>query len=150
MVFPLCIEVVVRDFCNHFDITANKGPCVVDGLAGLSLWVCLHVYICVCVYMYIYIYIYIKIKIILPLWARQCSEVLVRSWCNHLEVTADKRPCVVDWLAGLSLCVCVCVYVYINLCVCICIYIYIYINKYGFAAVGEQFQRSSPAWVLQS
>jgi hypothetical protein len=47
----------------------------------------------------------------LPLWARKCSERLVRDSYNYLAVTADKLPSVVDGFAGL--CVCVCVYMYI-------------------------------------
>jgi hypothetical protein len=60
-----------------------------------------------------------------PLWARKCSESLVRDSCNHLIVTADKGPCVVDGFTGLSLCVCI----YICVCLRICIYIYIYKEK---------------------
>jgi hypothetical protein len=55
----------------------------------------------------------------MPLWALKCSEILVRFSCNHFAVNADKGPCVVDGLAGLSLCVC------IYICVCVCVYVYI-------------------------
>jgi hypothetical protein len=49
----------------------------------------------------------------LPLWARYCSESLVRFSCNHFAVTANKLLSVVDGLAGLSLCffVCICIYI---------------------------------------
>jgi hypothetical protein len=50
-----CIEVHVRSSCNHFDVTADKGPCVVDGFSGQYLCVCVYIYICVCEYVYIYI-----------------------------------------------------------------------------------------------
>jgi hypothetical protein len=85
--------------------------------------VCVCVYICVCVY----VYIYIKISMDLPLWARSCSECLVRGSCNHFAVTADKVPCVVDGHAGLSVCMCVyiCIYIYV------CVYMYIYVEKIG-------------------
>jgi hypothetical protein len=43
-----CWEFLVRGCCNHFAVTAHKGPCVFYGLAGLSLCVC------VCIYAYIY------------------------------------------------------------------------------------------------
>jgi hypothetical protein len=52
MEFPLCSEVLVRGFLNHFAVNAHKGPCVVAELAGLSL--CVFVFIYVCVYVYIY------------------------------------------------------------------------------------------------
>jgi hypothetical protein len=58
----------------------------------------------------------------LLLWARNCNECLGRGSCNHFAVTADTLLCVVDGLAGLSLCV----YVYIYVCVCVYICIYIY------------------------
>jgi hypothetical protein len=54
---PKWIDSLVRISCNNFVATADKGPCVVAGLAGLSM--CVYIYICVCVYIYIYIYIYI-------------------------------------------------------------------------------------------
>jgi hypothetical protein len=54
----------------------------------------------------------------LPLCAQKCTECLVRCSCNHFAVSSDNVPCVVDGLAGLS--VCVCVYIYM------CVYIYIY------------------------
>jgi hypothetical protein len=57
----------------------------------------------------------------MPLWARKCSEILVSGICNHFAVTADNEPCVLDGLAGLS--VCVCGFIYIYVCVCVCIYI---------------------------
>jgi hypothetical protein len=95
---------------------------VVHGLAGLSLCVCIYIYICVCVYVYIYIYIY-KSNMYLPLWARKCNEFLVHGCCNHFAVTADKGPCVVHGLAGLSVCIRVCTYIYM----CVCVYLYIYI-----------------------
>jgi hypothetical protein len=57
----------------------------------------------------------------MPLWARNCSEILVRGNCNHFTVTAEKGPCVVDGLVGLSLCVCVYIYIFE------CVYMYIYI-----------------------
>jgi hypothetical protein len=81
--------------------------------------VCVYIYMCVCTC----IYIYIQSNMDLPLCAHKCSESLVRGNCNHFAVTADKVPCVVDGLAGLSVCVCVCVYIY--MCVCVCMYIYI-------------------------
>jgi hypothetical protein len=48
--------------CNHFDITADKGPCVVFEFAGLCLCVCVCINICVCVY-----------NMDLPLKAPKCS-----------------------------------------------------------------------------
>jgi hypothetical protein len=90
-----CCEGPVRFICNHFAVTADNVPCVVHGLAGLSLGVCVCVFLC---------------NMDLSLWARKCSESLVRGSCNHFSVTADKEWCVVDGLVGLSLCVCVCVY----------------------------------------
>jgi hypothetical protein len=91
---------------------------VLNGLAGMSLCVFMCLYINMCVYVCIYIYIIINMD--LSLWARKCSENLVRISCNHFAVTADKWPCGLDGLAGLSLCVCVCVYIYI----CVCVYTY--------------------------
>jgi hypothetical protein len=61
----------------------------------------------------------------LTLWVRKSNESLVRGFCNHFAVTADKGPCVVDGFAGFSLCLCVCVYLYIYVCVCVYICIYI-------------------------
>jgi hypothetical protein len=46
-------EILLGGSCNHFTLTADKMPCVVDGIAGLS--VCAYVYIFLCVYIYIYI-----------------------------------------------------------------------------------------------
>jgi hypothetical protein len=66
---------------------------VVDGLAGLSL--------CVCVYVFVHIS-----NMDLPLWARKCSECLVLGNRNYFVLNA-KGPSVVDGYAGLSLCVCV-------------------------------------------
>jgi hypothetical protein len=57
-------------------------------------------FVCVCVYVYIS-------NMDLPLLSRKCSEGPVRGICNHFVVNADKKPCVVDGLAGLILCVCV-------------------------------------------
>jgi hypothetical protein len=57
------------------------------------------------------------------LWTRMCSEILVRVSCNHFAVTGDKTQCVVDGLAGLSLCVFVCLYIYIYVSPYLCIYI---------------------------
>jgi hypothetical protein len=57
----------------------------------------------------------------LPLWARKCSECVVRGSCNHFAVNADKLPCVVDGFSGMSLCVCVYIHV--------CVYVYIYKNN---------------------
>jgi hypothetical protein len=54
----MCSEILVRGNCNHFSVTADKGPGVFDGLAGLSLCVCVYVYIYMCVCLYLYIYIY--------------------------------------------------------------------------------------------
>jgi hypothetical protein len=51
-----CSEILVHFSCVHFDVTVDKGPCVMDGLPGLSLCVCVYIYMCVCVYMHIYIY----------------------------------------------------------------------------------------------
>jgi hypothetical protein len=49
----------------------------------------------------------------LPLWAHNCSELFMCVICNHFAVTAEKGPCVVLGLDGLSLCECECVFVYI-------------------------------------
>jgi hypothetical protein len=75
----------------------------------------------------------------MPLWARKCSEGLVRGSCNYFAVTTEKGPCVIDGLAGLSLCVCVfvCVYVYIYLYMCV--YIYIYINNMDMPLWARKF-----------
>jgi hypothetical protein len=85
--------------------------------------VCVCIYIslseCICIYIYIYIYIcvcmyiciYNKTNMDQPLWVRKCREVLVRGSCNHFAVTADKRPCVLNGFAGLSLCVFVYMYI---------------------------------------
>jgi hypothetical protein len=89
-----CSEGIMRGFCNHFAVTADKGPCGVDGLTGLSLGVCAYIS-----------------NMDLPLWVPKCSEGLLRGNCNHLAVTADKVPCVGEGLNGLSLCVCVYVYI---------------------------------------
>jgi hypothetical protein len=62
--------------------------------------------LCVCVCVYVYIS-----NMDLPLWARKCNECILRGSCIHFTVTAGKGPCVLDGLAGLSLCVCVCVYI---------------------------------------
>jgi hypothetical protein len=43
----------------------------------------------------------------LPVWARKCGESPLHFRCLHFAVTADKKPCVLDGFAGLSLCVCV-------------------------------------------
>jgi hypothetical protein len=51
------------DICNHFSVTADKLPCVVDGLAGPSLFVCVSVLV------------YIS-NMDLPLWASKCSVFL--------------------------------------------------------------------------
>jgi hypothetical protein len=101
-----CSENFLRFNFNLFAVTSDKKPCVEHGLAGMSLCVCL----CVCIS-----------NMDLPMWARNCSESLVRGNCNHFVVTVNIRPCVVHALAGLSLCVCL----YIYICVCICIYIFI-------------------------
>jgi hypothetical protein len=61
-----CIEGLVRGSCNHFALNADMWPCVLDGLAGLSLFVSMCIYIYVCVYMYIYI----KSNTDLSMWAR--------------------------------------------------------------------------------
>jgi hypothetical protein len=50
-----CSVSLVRGSCNHFAVTADKWPCVVDEFAGLSLCVCMFVYIYICIYVYIYI-----------------------------------------------------------------------------------------------
>jgi hypothetical protein len=54
-----CSEIHVRNSCIYFAVTENKGPCLVDVLAGLFLCVCMCINIlmcvCLCVYMYIYI-----------------------------------------------------------------------------------------------
>jgi hypothetical protein len=99
------IEVLVSGSCNHFALTAEKGPCVVDGLCW-PVFVCVYIYICVC------IYIYIK-KHRLDSLRRKGIENLVRDRCNHFAVSSDKVPCVVNGLAGLPVCVCVSVYIYI-------------------------------------
>jgi hypothetical protein len=91
----------LRGSCNHFAVTADKGPCVIDGLAGMFL--------CVCIYICLYVYINIKSNMDMLLWARNFSDVLVRGSSNHYVVTANKEPCLVDGLAGLSLCVCICI-----------------------------------------
>jgi hypothetical protein len=62
-------------------------------------------------------YINTKSNMDLPLWVRKWNKYLVRGCCNHFAVTAEKGPCVVDDLAGLSLCVCV--------YICMCVYVYI-------------------------
>jgi hypothetical protein len=46
-----CSERILRCSCNHFAVTADKGRCVVNGYAGLSVCVCIYI----CVYMYIYV-----------------------------------------------------------------------------------------------
>jgi hypothetical protein len=107
-----CSEDLVRGSCNHFAVIADKWPCVLDGLAGPSMCVRMCIYICVCVY--VYIYILIKVYTDLSLWARICSECLVCSSCNLFAVTADKRPCEVYGLTGLSLCVFVYIYIFIK------------------------------------
>jgi hypothetical protein len=71
-----------------------------------------------------YVYIYIKCTMDLPLWARKCSDGVVRVICNHFAVAAEKRVCMVDGLAGLYLCVCLCIY--------ISAYVYVYIYKVTF------------------
>jgi hypothetical protein len=48
-----CSEVLVRGSCIHFAVTADKEPCVVDGLPTLSLYLCLYIYVCVCISVYI-------------------------------------------------------------------------------------------------
>jgi hypothetical protein len=48
-----CIEFLLRCICNHFAVTADKEPYVVDGIPGLSLCVCVYIYMFVCVYVYI-------------------------------------------------------------------------------------------------
>jgi hypothetical protein len=55
----------------------------------------------------------------------QVQRNLLRGSCNHFAVTAEKGPCVIDGLLGLSLCVCMCVYIHIYIYVCVNIYIYI-------------------------
>jgi hypothetical protein len=76
----------------------------------------------------------------LPLSSRNCSDGLLRGSCNHFAVTADKRLCMVDELAGLFLCVRVSIYI----CVCVCVYMYIYILQlHELAAVFAQVQRKS-------
>jgi hypothetical protein len=104
----------VRGSCNHFDVNADKVPCVVDEFLDLSVHVCIYIYVCVCVY------IYIKSDMDFQPWVRKWIEILVRGSSNHFAVTADKGPCEVNGLAGLGVCVCI----YIFLCVCIYIYIY--------------------------
>jgi hypothetical protein len=47
------IESLVRGSCNNFDVNADKGPCVVDGLAVLSVCAYVYIYLCVCIYIYI-------------------------------------------------------------------------------------------------
>jgi hypothetical protein len=89
-------ECLVRGSCNYFAVTADKGPCVVHGFAGLALCVCVYVFLCIS-------------EMDLALWARKCSESLVRGSCNYFAVTANKGPCVVHGHDGLSLCVCLCV-----------------------------------------
>jgi hypothetical protein len=89
------IEYLVRGSCNHFPVTADKGPCVVDDFAGLS--VCVYVFMCLC------IYIFIESNMDWPLWARKLIESLERGCCNHFVVTADMVLRVVDGSAGLSL-----------------------------------------------
>jgi hypothetical protein len=57
-------------------------------------------------------YIYLKLT-----WSCRCGRTsagsnLLRSSCNHFAVTADKEPCGLEGLAGLSLRVSVHVYIY--------------------------------------
>jgi multisubunit Na+/H+ antiporter MnhF subunit len=111
-----CSEVLVRGSCKHFAVTASKGPCVLAGLVGLSVCVC----VCACVCVWVNIYIYLESYMDLSPWARKWIEYLVRGICNNFVVTGDKGPCVVNGLAGLSMCVCVCIYIF----VCVCVYIY--------------------------
>jgi hypothetical protein len=118
-----CSENLVRNSCNIFAVTADKVWCMIYGLPDLSLCVCVCVCVCVCIS-----------DVYLPLWAPNYSENLLLENFNQFAVTADKGPCVVDGLAGLSLCV----------CVCVCIY------PHGLAAVGAQVQRNSRAWSLQT
>jgi hypothetical protein len=40
-----CSEGLLRGNCNHFAVAADKMPCVGDGLDGLSLCVCMCIYI---------------------------------------------------------------------------------------------------------
>jgi hypothetical protein len=49
----MCNEFLLRFSCNHFAVTAERGPCVVDTLAGRSLSVCVCIYICVFICIYI-------------------------------------------------------------------------------------------------
>jgi hypothetical protein len=44
-----CSESLMLGSCNKFAVTADKGPCLVHGLAGMPLYVC--VCVCVCVYL---------------------------------------------------------------------------------------------------
>jgi hypothetical protein len=64
-----CSEIFMRVSCNHFAVTAEKGPWVIDGFTVKSQCVCVYIYICVCVY------IYLKSKMDLPLWACKYSEI---------------------------------------------------------------------------
>jgi hypothetical protein len=80
--------------------------------AVLDRWTCWRVSVCVCVYMYICVCACIS-NMDLPLLSLKCSECPVRGISNHFVVTEDKRPCVLDGLAGPILCVCDCVCVYI-------------------------------------
>jgi hypothetical protein len=48
-------EGLVCCICKHFAAHADKGQRVVDGIVGLTLYVCVFVYIYVCVGLYIYI-----------------------------------------------------------------------------------------------
>jgi hypothetical protein len=53
-----CSEIRVRGICNHFAVTADKEPSLINGLAVLfSVCLCVYIYIneCVCIYIYIYV-----------------------------------------------------------------------------------------------
>jgi hypothetical protein len=109
-----CSEYLVRGICNHFAVTADKGPCVLYGFACLSLCVCVCVYINMCMCMCICIYIY-KVT-----WTSRC-----------VCASATKTSCVVlqsfrlncrKWaVRGRWTCwpVSVCMFIYMYVCICI-------------------------------
>jgi hypothetical protein len=100
--------------CIHFAVTTDKEPSVLDGLAGLSLCVCvlINMYVCVWICMYIYIYIYkyhtlagvgAQVQRITRAWSLQSFRRKVRQWAVRVRWTC--------WPVS------VCVYIYIYVCV---------------------------------
>jgi hypothetical protein len=81
-------------------------------------WACWLVCVCICVFVYIYMCVSVYVYIYKLTWtcrycAPKCSEDLVRGSCNHFAVKADKGPCVVDGIGGLSVCVFIYIYIYV-------------------------------------